>query len=253
VTPSHTYTAAGTYTVRLTVTDNRGQTGSTTRDVSVTAPPVTTYASDQFTRTVTTGFGTAPIGGTWTNTGAVGNLSVSAGTSNIKLAAGYKQSVYLASATAPQVDMLLRFGLDKPPTGGGVHVAGYARRVAGQGGYAGKAKLSSTGAVSVEIVRQNSAGTETVIQTATPSGLTYAVGDVLNLRVQVLNTTPAATIRARIWQVGTAEPSTWLRSVTDSTAGLQASGSIGVQAYNSTTSTNAPITAKLDELIVTNP
>jgi hypothetical protein len=151
-TPAHTYTAAGSYTVGLTLTDNRGQTALITHDVNVTPPPVITYASDQFARTGTTGFGTAPVGGIWTNTGAVGNLSVSAGTGNIRLDAGRKQSVYLASANAPQADMLLRFGLDKPPTGGGVQVAAYGRRVAGQGGYGGKAKLGSSGSVSVEIV-----------------------------------------------------------------------------------------------------
>src|SRR3954467_15626606 len=33
--PSHTYAASGTYTVRLTVTDNGGATGTTTRTVTV--------------------------------------------------------------------------------------------------------------------------------------------------------------------------------------------------------------------------
>ena len=36
-TASHTYTTAGSYTARLTVTDNQGATGSTTR--TVTVPP----------------------------------------------------------------------------------------------------------------------------------------------------------------------------------------------------------------------
>ncbi|WP_235564068.1 PKD domain-containing protein, partial [Arthrobacter sp. Soil763] len=37
-TATHTYTAAGTYTVKLTVTDNQGATGETTGQVTVTAP-----------------------------------------------------------------------------------------------------------------------------------------------------------------------------------------------------------------------
>jgi PKD repeat protein len=38
-TPSHTYATAGSYTVKLTVTDTAGKTGSTTKQVQAGAPP----------------------------------------------------------------------------------------------------------------------------------------------------------------------------------------------------------------------
>jgi PKD repeat protein len=48
--PSHTYPTAGSYTARLTVTDNNGATGSATMTISVTSnnhPPVANAGSDQ--------------------------------------------------------------------------------------------------------------------------------------------------------------------------------------------------------------
>jgi PKD repeat protein len=41
--PSHTYAAGGTYTVRLTVTDNRGGTASASKSVTVNQPPVANF------------------------------------------------------------------------------------------------------------------------------------------------------------------------------------------------------------------
>jgi PKD repeat protein len=44
--PSHTFTTAGSYQVRLTVTDDRGGQGSTTKQVTVGAPPDAPPAAD---------------------------------------------------------------------------------------------------------------------------------------------------------------------------------------------------------------
>ena len=54
MTVSHAYATAGSYTVRLTVTDNLGATGSTTVSVTVmNRPPVANAGPDQ-TATVST-------------------------------------------------------------------------------------------------------------------------------------------------------------------------------------------------------
>jgi PKD repeat protein len=52
--PQHSYTDAGTYTVILTVTDSKNQTGSTTESVTVTASADPEDPTTSITLTVTT-------------------------------------------------------------------------------------------------------------------------------------------------------------------------------------------------------
>lgn len=50
VNPSHTYASYGTYTVKLTVTDNSGKTGATTRSVTLTDPSANLPPTASFTK-----------------------------------------------------------------------------------------------------------------------------------------------------------------------------------------------------------
>lgn len=79
-TASHTYAAAGTYTIQLTVTDNLGATG--TKSLSVTVPPVVTY-----TLTISTPPGCP--------TPKAGSMSVLAGTDvTVYACGGYNYGLY---------------------------------------------------------------------------------------------------------------------------------------------------------------
>jgi hypothetical protein len=120
------------------------------------------------------------------------------------------------------------------------------RRISGVGEYRGRIRLRPSGVVSLQLSRTDSANSETAIGTEqTVSGLTYAAGTVLHLRLQAVGTSPTA-LKAKVWADGTTEPD-WQVTGTDSTSGLQAAGSVGIRTYLSGSTTNAPITLTLDD------
>ncbi|NNM46014.1 PKD domain-containing protein [Knoellia sp. DB2414S] len=245
-TARHTYAAGGTYAITLTVTDDTGATGTTTRSVSVA--PATVIASDAFGRTVTGAWGPADTGGNWTISGPAASFSVGGGTGQLRFAAGNGLWAALAAPSSTTTDVTASIGMDKVPTGSGMYVSVTGRRVAGVGEYRGKVRLQPDGAVAVSLHRTNAAGVETGLAAdATVSGLSIAPGQRLMARVQVYGTAPT-TIRMRVWKVGATEPTTWQRSVTDATAGYQVPGGLGLFGYLSSGATNGPVVLSVDDL-----
>jgi PKD repeat protein len=93
--PSKTYAAAGTYTVSLTVTDNGGATNSTSRSVTVSAPP----SNELLNGVPRTGLSGAASSNTFYT------VNIPAGASNL---------VISTSGGTGDVDLYVRFG--SPPT-----------------------------------------------------------------------------------------------------------------------------------------
>lgn len=252
---SHGYAIAGDYTVTLTVTDNALATGTTTRSVAPAQPPdAIVLATDAFTRTVTNGLGAATAGGSWSTTGSASMYSVN-GTGRMRLAtAGTTANGFLNQVSSTASDLLFTVSVDKPPIGTGTYISASGRNVVGIGAYRAKIVLRSTGLVGISLVRVNSSGGgEVSLQSAINApGLSFAAGDQLTVRVQVTGTSPT-TIRAKVWKLGTTEPATWQRSITDATAALQAAGGVGVSIYVSGSATNTPVIGSIDDLLVVQP
>jgi PKD repeat protein len=244
-TATHTYAAAGTYQVTLTVTDDDGATTTAQRSVTVSAPPVEqppadpdVLASDSFGRTTTGGLGSADVGGAWTVTAGAARQSVKAGVAELALpAAGNNTGSYLAGVSSTSTDVQTSFALSAMPNGNGTYVYVSGRRVSAGNEYRARVRVQADGRVALTLSRL-AGGTETY-----PGGeivvpnLTYTAGSTLNVRVQTTGT-GTTRIAVTVW-TGNTEPAAAQLIRTDTTAGLQKVGGVGLAAYRPTGVTTA--------------
>jgi hypothetical protein len=161
----------------------------------------------------------------------------------ISTAAGRGPAAYLNSVASTATDSAVTITADKLPSAGGLYVSVIGRRV-GTSDYRAKSWITNSGALRLQVIKVVG-GVETVLSTETVAG-TYAVGDSFRLRVAVSGTTPT-TVRAKMWKVGSAEPAAWQATGTDSAAGLQAAGSVGMLAYLSSSAANGPVSVRFDD------
>ncbi|MFF2371800.1 LamG-like jellyroll fold domain-containing protein [Agromyces sp. NPDC058110] len=245
VTASHTYAAGGDFTVSLTVTDDEGATATASSVVTVTAPPVVpaAIATDDFERTVGAGWGTATTGGAWQST-VNANYTVSNGKGLfLHGATGSTRRALLGGVSVTSSVTQVAVTVDKDVSAGQI-VAGVVGRQVGGDFYQGRIRLQPGGSVGLQLVR----GSSVILTNTTLGGVSFAAGDTFLIKVAVTGTSPT-TISGKIWKAGSPEPAVWQATTTDTTAGLQAPGSIGLESYISASATNIPISVRYDDFV----
>ena len=247
--PLKDYAAAGTYRVTLTVTDDRGATGSVQGSVTVANVPL--IASDAFGRTTVNGWGSADLGGAWTLSGSSANFSVDGSTGIARVpTAGGSVAAYLNGVSALDQDISLTYAVDKIADGGGSFL-NVAARGGASNAYRAKIWIKSTGAVQAQAVTLVN-GVQTTLATKDIAGLTVAPGTRLKVRVQTIGANPT-TFAIKVWADGSPEPAGWAVSVSNSAAALQAPAGAGLMMVLSGSSTAAPLTFTLDDVQVAKP
>ena len=246
-----TVTAGTEYHYVVTSVDGTGQESAPSSSATVTVTggsgPVT-YALDTFGRNVVDGFGSTNPGGTYSLQGTAADYDVGGATGTIALTtAGATRAAVLSSVAARDVDLSFRFATSKLATGSGQYVYGVVRQVSASASYRIKVRIAPAGAVWV--------GASSVTNNVeTPIGgdvlvanLTQTPDGFVRVRAEVTGASPT-TIRIRAWADGTTEPTTWTYTGTDSVAALQAPGGVGLRAYLSSSTTNAPVLVTVDDL-----
>lgn len=190
----------------------------------------TVVVSDPFDRSVTDGWGTAPVGGLWeVVSGVASDFQVSGSAGNMYLD-GASKSITLDSVNVRDIDILIDFRFSREPVGGG-HGIGIRTRFyynPSDNGYRLRV-ICNTNLTWSWVLERIVSSAATTITSGTVTGLAAAVGVVYSLRLQTYNASPT-TIRGRMWRADSYEPSSWLVNTTDSTAGLQVSGTFNVRA-----------------------
>ncbi len=253
MSPSHTYTADGTFTVTLTVTDDKNATGTTTRSVTVTAPPAANeLARDAFARTVTNGWGTADKGGAWTVSGATNRYSVANGAGQQTITApGATVDAMLTGVSSSATDLRLTMAWNRTAAAGTLYASILPRRVSSANDYRCKVVGSANGTLQMILVRRVN-GVETTIGSTTVAGVTVTADQSYSVACRTVPSGTSTQLTGKLWRTGTPEPAAWQVSATDNTAALQAAGGIGLSSYLSSGATTG-VTLSVDDLVATTP
>lgn len=244
-TVAHTYAAPGGYEVTLEVTDDGGATATLVQTVQVTTGPAGPQVQDAFGRTVAGGWGTADVGGDWAVAGAASRYAVDGAAGTHTLTAGGTATSALPGVLGTSTDASVTVTPSVVPSGGGAFVHVQARRVSDALWLGARLRLQADGSVQLHVTRNG-----TPLAGGTVAGLAYGPGTALQVRVQVDGTAPA-TLRAKVWPAGTAEPPEWRAVATDATPELAVPGGFGLQTYLFGTATNGPLRVAYDDLVIT--
>jgi hypothetical protein len=183
----------------------------------------TTIVRDEFSRSQTTGWGSAEVGGTYTVAGADSTLAVVDGSGHAT-ATSVPKGVVLAGVAVHDVDMSFEFGVPSS-SAEGVVIQCLLRGVSGAS-YRPTITLTAEGAtVSIRAVDPGSnllltSPVDVIFEGAVPN-------EPLHVRAQAVGSDPT-TVRVRMWPASQPEPVAWQVSVIDWTGSLQHDGFVGL-------------------------
>ncbi len=206
----------------------------------------TTVASDGFSRSLSSGWGSADIGGVYSLYGSSSYFAVQNGAGLMRMSAGQSRGATLYNAPARDVDVRFRVSTDVTPAGDGHWIYLVTRRSSDGSEYRTKLRLLADGRVLAGISKTNG-GAESPIVIGASSGVTVSAGSYLEVRASVIGS-GTTTLRLKVWRSGQSEPSGWTVTGTDATKALQDGGAVALQSY--LPANGRASTLRFDDLVV---
>lgn len=238
-TAEHTYDKAGTYSVELTVFDQADLKATLKKDIVVLENGAV-LVKDGFNGTRDK-WGDADSGGSWTYLQGRGSFSAGDNVGKMTLNAGMSAQANLSDVQAQDVVLNADVSIDKKTTGGGANFLLVGRKSASND-YRAKLRFLADGSARIGLSRVVG-GVETVLKEVVLTG-GYEPGKVVHVQLSIKGA-GSTNLGVKAW-TGDVEPANFNTSAVDTTAELQAAGSVGIIGYASMSATNAPFSFAID-------
>jgi nitrous oxidase accessory protein NosD len=220
---------------------------ASTPDITAVNAAGSAVVSDPFTRTLSSGWGSSPVGGTYTLSGGASSFSVATDRGHMVVpAANTTRAAYLPSA-ARDLDARVQVNTDRLASGANHYAYLLLRRSSG-GEYVAKLYFAPDGGIFIQLSRVSGGETPLTAPFRLP-GITHAAGQQIWLRSSAVGGGPTR-LSVKAWKAGLTEPPSWQLTATDSTAGLQGEGSIGLRAHVASGAINVPVRFSFDDFSV---
>ncbi|MEU9654847.1 hypothetical protein [Streptomyces chartreusis] len=213
----------------------------------MTVSACTGIMADDFSGTVSNGWGTADVGGAWTTGGGTaGDYAVGSGIGTHTLATANASRRTFLSASFTDFDIYVSIATSALATGGFLSGGLTARHTDSDNLYTARAAFNTTASLTLSI-RKRVAAVETELGTVTIPALTHVAGTFYRMRFQGKGT----ALKAKLWLATDDESVAWDLEVTDGS--LTTTAFLGARSISASGNTNVNPVIRYDDFRVVSP
>jgi RHS repeat-associated protein len=249
------------YSYTVSAADAAGNSSAQSSSASATTGAAgggTTYATDTFTRTVNPGWGTADVGGAWTNSTPTNPSDITTnGTSGVVSLPSVTSYYTRLPASVADQEGTVRVKVSSLTGSGSV---GYARieprfNAALANYYRFQTQFGASGTVDMSL-RRIAGGVVTTFRTDTAVVTGLTAGSYVWVKWSLVTSGADVVLKYKLWKDGTTEPASWSTAYTDVAPGSAFTGAGTLQIYSQVLAGftgTFPFVMTYDDLSITSP